>query len=610
MKKTNQHRRKNRAHSKSNANKYSANYHKLYMIPLIIIAGIIPLIIRYHEYETGLSVFSWFSTEDTNIDFFLYFKQLYFILTCSIMLIIIGFKIYMNKKVKIGPIFIPLGIYGLLALLSTVFSKYSSFGYSGIYEQFESVFVLLGYCLIVLYAYLFINKEEDVLFVFRYFTYGVIILGVIGTLQAFGHDFFASAIGLKTILPRVQWSNISDFKFSFGENCSYLTLYNPNYVGVYVALVAPILFCLMLTSKVKKTIVLYLIALIGLGISLYSSQSASGLISIIASTVIILLFMRRYIFRKSRFTVPIIFIGIGVFFIIGVLKFDALTSGIISLIPSENATNPLTDIKTEEDIVLTYYGSDLRINYTLSEKSELNFSFKDSTNQEVEMIANAETNAYDIIDERFTGISVSPVTYSDIFCIKVQVNGYDWLFSNQLGDGTYYYINRLNRADKIVTADSAVFTGYESFASTRGYLWSRTIPLFKDYIVLGSGADTFAIAFPQQDYVNLHNYGFTNSIVTKPHNIYMQMGVQTGVLSLIAFLVFYLMYFCSSVLLYIKGQFEDTYAQFGVAVFIGTIGFMITGISNDSSITVSPVFWTMIGIGVAVNMKVKEKNKK
>jgi len=150
-----------------------------------------------------------------------------------------------------------------------------------------------------------------------------------------------------------------------------------------------------------------------------------------------------------------------------------------------------------------------------------------------------------------------------------------------------------------------LFSGYERYASGRGYIWSRTIPLLKKYIVFGSGADTFVMAFPQQDYVNLYNYGFKGELLTKPHNLYLQIGVQTGVLSLIAFIVFYAMYFISSLRLYIKGRFKSYYAQVGAAILAASVSYIVLGLANDSSLTVAPVFWALIGLGITVNRLAK-----
>ena len=143
--------------------------------------------------------------------------------------------------------------------------------------------------------------------------------------------------------------------------------------------------------------------------------------------------------------------------------------------------------------------------------------------------------------------------------------------------------------------------------SKRGYIWARTIPLLKANWLLGSGPDTFTIEFPQDDYIGLENYGYKGSIVTKPHNMYLQMGVQTGVISLMAFLAFYMMYFIQSIRIYIKGKFDTYASQLGVAIFLASIGYMIAGITNDSTITVAPIFWILMGIGMSMNRIVKKR---
>jgi hypothetical protein len=266
----------------------------------------------------------------------------------------------------------------------------------------------------------------------------------------------------------------------------------------------------------------------------------------------------------------------------------------------------LTDIQTKDDeLVIVYNKNELHIQFVVgSNNNKIGFSFRDQNGQTVaSSLDPAQEGVYTIQDEHFPGFVVSAIVYSDILGFSVMIDGKEWMFTNQT-DGTYYYLNLYQKWDKIIKAESA-FNGYDSFASSRGYLWSRTIPLLKKYIVLGSGADTFVIAFPQQDYVGLHNAGYEGQINTKPHNMYLQMGVQTGVLSLIAFLIFYGMYFISSIRLYFRGRFQSFFAQIGVGVFIGTFGYMIAGLANDSTVAVAPVFWTLMGLGIAINHKVK-----
>ena len=98
-------------------------------------------------------------------------------------------------------------------------------------------------------------------------------------------------------------------------------------------------------------------------------------------------------------------------------------------------------------------------------------------------------------------------------------------------------------------------------------------------------------------------------MISKPHCWFLQVGVQTGVLSLLALLVFYGMYFVQSIRLYSKKISDSYLSQVGVAILVGTIGYMIAGLTNDSSITVAPVFWGVIGLGITVNIMVKNQRK-
>ena len=105
----------------------------------------------------------------------------------------------------------------------------------------------------------------------------------------------------------------------------------------------------------------------------------------------------------------------------------------------------------------------------------------------------------------------------------------------------------------------------------------------------------------------MYNSGYTGQTITKPHNLYLQIGVQTGILSLIAFLAFYLIYFVSSFLLYTKCRLDSYSSKIGLGIFVGSFGYMISGIINDSMITVAPVFWALMGIGISINMQLKNK---
>jgi O-antigen ligase len=145
---------------------------------------------------------------------------------------------------------------------------------------------------------------------------------------------------------------------------------------------------------------------------------------------------------------------------------------------------------------------------------------------------------------------------------------------------------------------------FESFGSNRGYIWSRTVPVLKKTILLGYGPDTFPIYFPQYDYLGkLRNYGVGGMFVDKAHNMYLQTAMNSGVISLLALLSLFGIYFVSSIRLFIREKFEAFLPCAGLACFTAFCGYVFAGLFNDSTISVAPVFWVIFGLGIGINLK-------
>jgi hypothetical protein len=192
----------NKTINSSDNNSSSTNKSNYHLIPIIIVLCIIPLIMRVKAYNTNLSQFQWFSSSNQQVDFFLFYKQWAFISVAAVMALVVVVNIILKKKkIKFTPIFIPLAVFGLLALLSAVFSKYSSFSFSGSFELFESVFVLIGYCFAAYYAFLLLNSEKDFKTVYYYLIAIVFIMTILGLTQFLGHDFFTTQLGHDLITP-------------------------------------------------------------------------------------------------------------------------------------------------------------------------------------------------------------------------------------------------------------------------------------------------------------------------------------------------------------------------------------------------------------------------
>ncbi len=576
------------------------------LIPIIFITAILPIFVRFKEYKSDFTKYLWFSSSDKYIDFFLYYKQLFFDITFLIMIAIIIWKAYQNRsKLHFTPIFIPLCLYALLSLLSSVFTEYRSYTFTYSYELFESIITILAYCTVVYYIYLFVNSEQDIKTVIHALLISVFVLGFIGISQTVGHDFFASDIGRKLIAPTSIWNQIETFSFNFGEKYAYLTFYNPNYVGVYVALIAPFLLIQALFSKKSTTVVLYFIGLIGLIISLIGSKSNAGMIGLVAALLFAIIFFWRYFIQYKKITIPILSVIVIALIILMIPFGSKLTTKVQNVLQSSKCNPNLTNIQANDDaVIITYAGNDMKISYTVESSGGVKFQFLDDASNMLQAQENPD-GGFTITDSRFSNIIVTPYMLTDKIGFGVAIDGITWYFTNQTDDHTYYYYNDYGKLVKPQNAPSAIFTGYEKLFTMRGYIWSRTIPLLKDYIILGSGPNTFSLVFPQTDYVAHKNAGFTSEIINKPHSLYLQIAIQTGLISLIAFMIFYGWYFISSFRLYIRGRLNSYYTHVGFGIFIGTVGYMISGITNDSSIAVAPVFWAFIGLGIVVNHKVR-----
>jgi len=617
------------------SNKYNAKSSskqsgsKFMLLPLIIVIAIIPLIVRMKEYKTKLSDFLWFSSQDTTTDFFLYYKSRAFTILVILIALYLFWKVieykYLypsrqsnysrqstnifkdNNQYKFTYALLPLAAYAILALLSTVISKYASFGYSGIYEQFESIFVLLGYCLIVYYGFLFINTEEDVRFIMKWLMISVIILCLLGLTQATGHDFFASSLGKKLMIPSSQWFMAAGLEFKFEANRVYLSFYNPNYVGLYTALISPILMVLLLFTKNIKLQIVYVFGILGLLLCMIASSSRNGFVALCISLIFILILFRKLFMQHWKISLGVVGLIIVGFISISAYNGNAFITRLQAMFTETKTPDySLSSIVANDDnIEITYNKNTFYIEAIPSNESVTTYNLIDSDGAPIQTLLDQATGIYSIVDSRFSTITIQQVSFEACGGFNVIIDGANWYFTNQTGDGKYYYFNAYGKFDKIVKADSALFTNYEKMGSDRGYIWSRTIPLLKNHILLGSGADTFVIEFPQNDYLGRFHNGYVEAILTKPHNIYLQMAVQTGVLSLIAFLIFYGMYFVSCIKLYISNKFDTYMSQIGVALFVGTIGYMVSGLFNDSTVTVSPIYWALMGVGLAVNYRVK-----
>ena len=582
-----------------------------YMLPLMFVLGILHLIVHLKIYDTHLEDVDFFETIQY-ADIFLYYKQLFFIIISAVMLILIIVQAAVHHRpIKGLKLFIPLGGYALLSFLSAVFSDNPLFCFTGIFEHFESVWVLLGYALVAYYGFVFISGSKDLDWILGTLTVGTVIMLLIGLLQAFSHDLFRSDLGRQLILPyKYLHDENLQLNFGFPEDSVYLTLFNPNYVGSYVALLAPVFLMFAFAKKKIWLGIINITIFAGLLLCILGSGSRAGFIGIAFSLLLLIIIFNKKLVKFLPEAIIVIVLVIGIIY-----TYNNITNGQFlaraKLALDIELKNPsLKSIETGDNyITITYNDHSIKLGQ-MSNKEEGTFEIftidENGENIPYMMYKDEKIGGYDFRtdDDRFKNIAFNFIQYENIPTFSIRIDSKSWYFLYM--NGSYYYLNNKNKAVKIKNAEYLEsMDKYGRALSNRLFIWSYTIPLLKDNIILGSGPDTFLLEFPNDDYVAMYNGGYETELLTKPHNMYLQIAVQTGVLSLICFLAFYFWYFITSIKLYMKADKSNYPVMIGIGILCGTFGYMVVGLINDSMIVIAPLYWTLIGIGIAINTMIK-----
>ena len=224
-----------------------------YFLPLLLIAGFVPLIVyaKYIDLEGTTQALYW-TGQRQYLDFFSYWKSRWTVVLTAIALILYIILYKQNKLPfkNLKQYYIPLGIYAICVIISTIFAIDTQTALWGFVDMYQGMFVLISYVLITFLTINFVNSEGDVTLFVKAFLALMIIEGLIGITQYFGFDFFQTKVGTGLIVPgRLHVENLS---FPFGPKTIYGTLFNTNFVGSFATLMLPISIAFLLEAKTKK----------------------------------------------------------------------------------------------------------------------------------------------------------------------------------------------------------------------------------------------------------------------------------------------------------------------------------------------------------------------
>lgn len=582
----------------------------IYLIPIGLVLVLAPLVVRYHKYTKMAKVYRYgleaFATESA--DFINWWKSVVILVAAVGMLGLLAYKLMSAEKDrwKWNVMLVPLGLYGLLTFLSACFSKYTYIAFHGMDGLFESVWILLAYCLCVVYTFYVVEGEHTVRKIIKIYGIGLSIISVFGLIELVFGNLLGTEFGKWLIYP-------ISMVMEYGESLDlvknldqvFLTFYNSNYVGSYMAVTIPFTAGIFLAAEEKKEKIWFGILGVCQVILLIGSEARSGIYGMFVALVIFFLLYRN-LFRKYWKKA---IIGVGAVLVVavaadGIMGFTMTKRILRSFSYMERNELELSAVETGTDcIALTYRGNEMEVVYN-GYNSEEPFSVT-SEGKEVSYTLN-EKNVWETKDSRFVNIQLAQTGNENYDCFDIGVAGVGWRFIYTEENGGYYYVNYDNYPEKLEVAPKAFGREWYGFASGRGYIWAKTLPLLKNTVLLGTGPDTFFLEYPYNDYVSDRFY--FESEVNRPHNLYLQIGVQTGVVSLVAFLIFVGIYLVSSFRLYWKAE-NSFLSTVGKGIMAGVAGYLTAGMVNDSIVGIAQIFWVLIGLGMAVNGLVKKQQK-
>lgn len=600
---------------KKNRRKYKDVYkekkYNYLSIILGIIIAVIPLLVMLNSISIKGTVYSKFTGIETTSDFFSFYKMLG-ILISTVLVAILFLQKFVKDEIKRTKLYIPMGTFALFIILSTIFSGNKGIALFGYVDRFEGMFVLLAYLILLFITINVVNNEWSIRAILLSLSISVVVISLIGIFQYFGHDFYVSSFGKFLILPGKYSEMANTVKTTLEPNTFYSSLYHYNYVGSYMAMMFPFALIVLLLSKERNlkiiTGVLVLLTFSGL----FMAKSRAGIVGTTVAAIMMLILLRKYIIKRWKLCVVgllaavIMFIGINAVSNGSISKRLATLVNDIIGIASEGKENKLKDIKingTELSIVT----SENPLKVVLE---DVDIAFRDEANNKIIIKYNDTDGEIVIKDQRYKDYKVHLLYENNIPILQIQnpiIFG-DVKYHFAIMTTSFKFINNIGEAVDLKTIPKFGFEGKERLGSARGYIWSRSIPMLKSTLLVGKGPDTFAEYFPQDDYIGKQiAYDTPYMFVDKPHNLYIQTGINTGVISLIAMLALFLMYFIQSMKIYLCGEFNSNYKVYGLGIFVAVCGYLGAGFFNDSVVSVAPVFWILLGIGISINLSLNRE---
>ena len=147
-----------------------------------------------------------------------------------------------EEKSGCSPLFL------FFVFLSTIFSDYKLSSFYGISERYEGMFVIISYIIFFAATINCVKTEGSLKFIFYALLTSALLIFLIGISQFYGHDFLVSSLGKKILLLGFENKQVNINPIF---DTAYSTLYNPNCLGLYCAMIFPVILAMAFFFVIK-----------------------------------------------------------------------------------------------------------------------------------------------------------------------------------------------------------------------------------------------------------------------------------------------------------------------------------------------------------------------
>lgn len=267
---------------------------KFSLVIIGIIITLIPIIIRAISVNNESSIAGWSSGLSNNVDVYFLIKIYLFYLLIGILSI--TFIMALWRKLVDVPNDIIIGlslIFILFIIISGYTSEYPAVAFFGAQERYEGVFIFCCYVIFMIILCSILSKTTQIVLLNNCLLLSGIIVAVLGISEFMGINLLETPVIQRLWVPKELLGTIG---FKTVKYKAYSTMYNPNYLSGYLAIIIfiPFISYIFTTSR-KKRYAMFCSTLLIWG-GLVSSSSSSGFVSFIFCTSILFV----YILKKHR----------------------------------------------------------------------------------------------------------------------------------------------------------------------------------------------------------------------------------------------------------------------------------------------------------------------